>query len=87
MWGELAYMWSELVGASWHEYGASWLEGVGFGANRLAPIFTNRSMNVVYLSLFIKKKQLIIVYSWTMNLIISSEPWVIAVETLGDWMK
>ena len=52
---ELAYMWGELVGAIWHEYGASWLEGVGLGANRLAPIFTDRSMNVVYLSLFIKK--------------------------------
>ena len=30
-------MWGELFGASWHQYGASWLGRVGFGANRLAP--------------------------------------------------
>ena len=29
-------MWGELVGASWHKYGASWSGRVGFGANRLA---------------------------------------------------
>ena len=27
-------MWGELVGASCHKYGASWLGRVGFGANR-----------------------------------------------------
>ena len=31
-------MWGELVGVSWHKYGASWLGRVGFGANRLAPM-------------------------------------------------
>ena len=55
--GELAYMWGELVGASWHTYGASWLGRVGFGANRLAPVPMTRQYHDNWLRIDLEIKE------------------------------